>query len=258
MYSLEVENLRVAYNSHIALEDVSFKSKHPSILTIIGPNGAGKSTLVKAALGLVDFEGKIKVLGIDVKSHVNEVRRISGYVPQKEHIEYSIPVKVKDVVLMGLLAKRAPPRVVTKRDILRAREALRMVNAENLWDRRFTDLSGGQQQRVMIARALVSNPKILFLDEPFSGVDSTTQLTLIRFLYELRIKHGVSIVLVVHDVNHIMECIDEILILNRRLIAHGRPDEVISEEILEKAYGKGVKVIRHGGICYPITGDFHA
>ena len=132
-----------------------------------------------------------------------------------------------------------------------------MVGSRDLKDRPFKELSGGQQQRVMIARALASSPRILFLDEPFIGVDARAQKSIIGFLEELNAKHSISILMVVHDFNILSEHIDVLLLLNNRLISYGPPLQALTQEALEEAYGPGVRVLSFGGVCYTLTGDVH-
>jgi len=258
-YAIEVENLTVALNSTVVLDGLSFKLPHPSFLAIMGPNGAGKTTLIRVLLGfLKPVKGKVRVFGIDPVEHPSEVRALAGYLPQKERISFEIPMCVKDVVLMGRLLKKSPPRVPTREDIEAARDALRAVGLEELWNHCFRELSGGQQQRVLLARLLVAEPKIAFLDEPFAGVDVQTQQALTALLHKLVRERKVTIVLVTHDVNPIQEHTDYILLLNRKAIAFGHPTEVITSENLSKMYGAPIKVIQYGQYCYAITGDVHA
>jgi len=258
MYAIEARDLSIAYNSTVALENVNLVAEHPTFLAIIGPNGAGKSTLLKAMLGqLKILRGELKVMGVDVKKDPGTIRKMIGYVPQRERINFEVPLKVRDVVLMGLFTKLKPPRVPRKKDLEAVRNALEVVGLEDLWNESFAHLSGGQQQRVLIARALVSDPVMLLLDEPFSGVDTKSYWEIVIVLRSLRLK-GKTIILVTHDVNPIVDCIDKVLLLNKRIIAFGTPREVLTERFLVEAYGPSVRVIEHKGLCFAITGDVHA
>lgn len=259
MYCIDVENISVAYDSQKVLDNVSFKVGYPEFVTVIGPNGAGKTTLLKTIVGIIrPIHGVIKIFGINVHEDPGMARKYIGYVPQKERISVNLPIKVIDVVLMGLLAKIPPPRIASKKMIKEVKEILERVNALELIDKRFNELSGGQQQKVLIARALVSNPKILILDEPFSGVDVESQGEILEFLDKLKKKNKISILLVTHDVNPIVNFTDKVLLLKNKLIAYGTLTEVIREEVLFKVYGRCAKVIERGGKCYAITGDLHA
>ncbi|HDJ89569.1 MAG TPA: metal ABC transporter ATP-binding protein [Thermoprotei archaeon] len=259
MYCIDVKNVSVMYDSQKVLDNISFKVEYPEFVTIIGPNGAGKTTLLKTIAGIIKpITGIVKIFDINIHEDPGEARKYIGYVPQKERISVNLPIKVKDVVLMGLLAKMSPPRITTRKMIEKVRKALERVNAIELFNKRFNELSGGQQQKILIARAIVSDPKILILDEPFSGVDVESQGEIISFLDELKTKNKVSILLVTHDINPIVSFTDKVLLLKNKLIAYGSPSEVIRDEILFKVYGKCAKVIERGGVCYAITGDIHA
>lgn len=258
-YAIEVENLTVRYGEEVALDDISFKLEHPSFLTIIGPNGSGKTTLLKSILGLIKPEkGNIKIFNIDVLKDATKARHMVGYVPQRERISTNVPIRVADIVLMGRLARYGPLTVPSKYDVEKVREALELVGMVDFWNNRFFSLSGGQQQRILIARALAVEPKMLLLDEPFSAVDIPTQREILNMLYNLRLQKNITVVLVTHDVNPVVECSDKIMILNKRLIAYGKPNDVIKDDILLKAYGVAVKIIAHEGICYVLSGDTHA
>jgi len=168
VYSLEAEKLTVKLGEDFALRDVTVRVEHPTFTVIIGPNGAGKSTLLKAMVGMVlPYSGRIRVLGLDPNSERDSVRNIVGFLPQRDRIVRSIPLSVKDVILMGLMARRKPPRVPSPEDYEMAWKALELVGLEELWDKRFSELSGGQQQRILLARCVVNRPRILLLDEPF-------------------------------------------------------------------------------------------
>jgi len=259
-FLIEVEDLSVRFpNGIVALEDINVKIRHPVFLVIAGPNGAGKTTFLKVMLGLIKpFKGRLKVLDIDPTREGSKIRKLIGYVPQRKSIDYSLPVKVKDIVLMGRLLKKSPPRVVSKKDVEAAKRALEKVGLKDLWDRSFFELSGGQQQRVLVARAISTEGKILILDEPFSGADVKSQTTILQTLKSLRDSGEISIVMVTHDVNPCHPYIDEVLLLNRRLIGYGKPCDLMKKEILWKVYGPSIQVIEHEGHFYAITGDSHA
>jgi zinc/manganese transport system ATP-binding protein len=246
---IEVKNLSVEYDGSRALENISFRLKHPSLLVIIGPNGAGKTTLLKSLLGLVEYSGEIKIFGKEPE----EARELIGYMPQRDRVNANIPLRVKDVLLMPLLSKKIIG--IRKEDVNRAKDALRTVGLLHYWDRRFNALSGGEQQRVFLARTLAQNAKILILDEPFSATDVATKMKMINILH--RLKQEKTIILVTHDVNPLVECTDNFLLLNKRMIAFGRVDEVIREETLERLYGVRVPVIRRENVCYVVGSDVH-
>ncbi|RLE66772.1 MAG: metal ABC transporter ATP-binding protein [Thermoprotei archaeon] len=255
---VNLENVTVVYENRIALEDVTFKLEEPAFLTIIGPNGAGKTTLLKTLLGLIKpIKGRVTVLGYNALKDWRKVRRLTGYVPQRERIDSSIPILVKDVVLMGRIPKVNPGFRLMEEDVKKAKEALERVNMEEYWDKPFSHLSGGQQQRVLIARALASEPNLLLLDEPLSGVDATSQEIILETLKGV-VKKGVSVIMVTHDVNPVMEITDYLLLLNRKVIGFGKPQEQIKPDKLHTLYGRKVEIIRMGETCYVIGGDAHA
>lgn len=256
---IKVENLTVKINGNTILENINFKITLPKFTTIIGPNGAGKTTLLKTLIGLIKpTNGEVNVLGFNPVKDALKLRKYIGYIPQRERIELGIPVKVKDVVLMGILCRRKPPRIVTRKEKQLAKEALSKVGLEKLWNKQFSELSGGQQQRILIARALAIKPKLLLLDEPLSAVDVKSQWEILETLKKLEREDKIGVILVTHDINPIVEYTDEVILLNRKIIAKGNITEVITQENLRKAYGPNVRVITSGTTCYAITGDVHA
>jgi len=259
MYAVEVNNLTVELDGFTVLENVSFKLEHPSILAIIGPNGAGKTTLLRTLLGIIPaVSGSIKVMGIPLKNNLTKIRRLIGYVPQRTRISTSVPLRVRDVVLMARLSRNGPFYLPRKKDILAAKQALEYVGLLDLWNKRFTHLSGGQQQKVLIARALAVEPKILLFDEPFTGLDIPSEKAIIPLLYTLRVKKGVSILLVTHDINPLINCADKMLLLRKRVIGFGNPLEVIKEDLLTQLYGARVTVVEKEKACYVVERDRHA
>ncbi len=259
MAFLEVENLTVEYDGYRAIEDVSFKVERAKIVTLIGPNGAGKTTLLRAIAGLIKpAKGKIRVGGISLREDPIRARKLMGYVPQWERINTGVPLKVKDIVLMGRLIKRKPPRIPMRKDVEAAKNALKLVGLEDAWDKPFTSLSGGQQQRVLIARCCATEARLMLLDEPFSAVDTRSLQNLLELIDRARSEYGITVLLATHDVNPILEYTDLVMILNRRLISFGSPDVAITEEALKTVYGPVAKVIRYGKICYTVSGDVHA
>lgn len=251
------ENVHVKFNDKSALENITFTINHPTFLSIMGPNGAGKTTLLKLILGLIrPNKGRIKVFGIEPYKNPSKIRKLIGYVPQKEHISREVPIKVRDVVLMGLLMHKRFPRIPTKRDIKAAAEALRIVNMEWAWNHQFNNLSGGQQQRVLIARGLATNPKILLLDEPFTGIDVPTQTLITDFLHHIKNK-DITIIIVTHDINPVSGISDRIMLLNKRVIAFDKPNNVLNIEILREVYGDNIKIFEGHPCPIVITGDTH-
>ncbi|RLE75946.1 MAG: metal ABC transporter ATP-binding protein [Thermoprotei archaeon] len=234
---IRASSLTVRLNGRVVLEDVTFRVRAPEIFCIVGPNGAGKTTLLRATLGLVKPErGWVRVLGVDPTERPRDVRRLVGYVPQRTSLNLDAPVLVRDVVLMGRAAKgRIGP--FSDEDYEAAMRALEAVGLADLWDEPFRHLSGGQQQRVLLARALCAEPRLLLLDEPLTGVDLASRSAIVRVLREMP-KRSVAVVMVTHDISEVVGLADEVMLLNRRVLAVGRPREVV-EHYLQGEGGAG-------------------
>ena len=248
MNTISIENMSVKYDGYQALQNINLIIEHPSFVVVMGPNGAGKTTLLKSLLGLIPYQGKIKIFGKSPRS----ARNIIGYMPQRDSINVNVPLKVKEVVLLSLTALKM---TIEKKDVEMAKRSLQIVGMEEFWDKSFTSLSGGQQQRVLLARTLAKDPKILILDEPFSATDVSTKMNLIRILHGL--KREKTIILVTHDINPLVECTDKILLLKRKVIAYGDISQTLTEENMIKIYGTKVPVVRMGKICYTVGSDTH-
>ncbi|MCR8433769.1 MAG: metal ABC transporter ATP-binding protein [Crenarchaeota archaeon] len=257
---IKVEDLVAGYNNKPVIKDISFSVKSGEIIAIIGPNGAGKSTLLKAILGIARiFSGAIKVLNYSVKSDLKMIKRLVGYVPQREYVSFNVPLRVRDIVLSGILLKRGPLSIPTKGDMLKVRRILESVNLpRDLWLKKFSELSGGQQQKTLLARALVSEPKILLLDEPFSAVDIPSQREIMHFLRNMVDNNKLCVLIVLHDINEVTDYIDKVILLNKTVIAWGKPEEVLTRENLKIAYGVDIEIIVHKGKCLALIGDKHA
>ncbi len=250
---IEVENVFFSYNSKPVLEDLSFRVREGEFVAILGPNGAGKTTLLKLVLGLLKPErGRIKVFGYDTRKDKDKILEISGYLPQREYLHTDIPLKVYQVVSMPLKAKG---KKVDKSSILKT---LSIVGLEELYNANFSELSGGLQQRVLIARALIKKPRVLLLDEPFNGVDLPSQEKIIEILNSLSKENNVTVIAVVHNINPLLHHVDKVILLNRRLIAVGKPNEVFTEVNIRKTYGTSIPlVVCDEGFRHPLYGDFH-
>lgn len=230
--AIRVEGLSVAYGRRRALEEVGFSLPRGAMLGVVGPNGGGKSTLVKALLGLVPATGRAELLGRRVD---RAARRLVGYVPQREEVNWNFPLSALDVVLMGRVPSLKLLRSYGEGDRRLAREALETVGMEHHAGTRIRELSGGQQQRVFMARALAQEAEILLLDEPVSGVDAPSQHEIFDLLHRLQAA-GKTIVVTTHDLSCVAERFDLALLLNRRVVALGPPAEVFTKELLDEAY----------------------
>lgn len=244
------------YGKKKVLEDISFELHKAAIVVVIGPNGSGKTTLLKTFLNLVPFVGYINFLGYDPKKHQREIRKMVGYMPQRDTISEDIPLRVRDILLMTLYSHIPLFKSSKEKLIEKCQSTLRSLNLHGLWNKSFNKLSGGQKQRVLFARAIITEPRVLLLDEPFNGVDIPSQYEIIRVLIDLR-NRGITSFIVAHDLETLAPCADYILIINRKMYGFGKPLEVLRQDILEKVYGKKVPILMHEGICYPIIGDRH-
>lgn len=253
---LELSNVTLGYPGVIAIEDVSFSVRRGEFIGVIGPNGSGKSTIIKGILGLIPLlQGDIKILSYD-RSQIRRARQRIGYVPQKNRNEVTFPALVKEVVLMGLYAQIGWFRRPNKHHRVLVDEALDRVGMLEYRDRNLGDLSGGQQQRVMIARAIVSRPDLLLLDEPTAAVDISAQYSILELLNQLNREHHLTILMVTHDVNEIVHFADGLLLFDRQLVKYGPPSDVLTREVLVGVYGDRVFVYDHDGHPHLLVGDF--
>lgn len=239
--AIEVRDLTVAYRDRPVLWDVDLEVPTGVLMAIVGPNGAGKTTLIKSILGLVrPAAGDILVNGGSYAAQ----RRSVAYVPQRGSVDWDFPTSVLDVVMMGLYGRLGWIRRPGPPERLAALEALQKVGMADFADRQISQLSGGQQQRVFLARALVQDASIYFMDEPFQGVDATTERAIVELLQNLRAE-GSTVVVVHHDLQTVPEYFDWVLLLNVRRIAAGPVADVFTDENLRATYGGRVPYLRH-------------
>lgn len=243
-----LQDIWVGYDDSPILENVNLSIQKGDFLGIIGPNGGGKTTLLKVILGLIrPSRGKVLVLG----KSPEESRRFIGYVSQFSLFDRDFPIAVWDVVMMGRYGRAGLFRRYGKEDKRIAQSALQTVGMLDFKDRQIGRLSGGQQQRVLIARALVTEPRLLLLDEPMASVDPAMQTE----FYELleRLKQQMAIVLVSHDISAISIYVDKIACLNRQLFYHGSKE--IGPEVMEATYKCPVAMIAHGIVPHRVLMD---
>jgi len=230
---LELQGVSAGYNGRLALSDVSFQVPHGGQVAIVGPNGAGKSTLFKALVGLLPLRsGRILIHGQSLGQHKDCV----AYVPQREAVDWRFPVTVADVVMMGRYNRQGWFQRPSAADRQAVNRCLEQLGIAPLAGRSIGDLSGGQQQRVFLARALAQEPHILLLDEPFTGVDATTQEATLGLLDDLRAQ-GVTTMVSTHDLSLAARRFEYVLLLNRELIAFGPAHETLSAETIQRAFG---------------------
>jgi manganese/iron transport system ATP-binding protein len=239
--SIEVERVTVSYpNGNVALRDASFQLHGGSICALVGVNGSGKSTLFKAIMGLLaPATGQVRVAGKSVREALK--KNIIAYVPQAEEVDWSFPVSVWDVVLMGRYGYMNFMRIPRAEDRRIAEESLSRVGMLEFRDRQIGELSGGQRKRVFLARALAQRGRLILLDEPFTGVDVTTETAIIQLLRELR-EEGHIMLVSTHNLGSVPEFCDHVVLINRTVLAAGPTAEVFTEENLLRAFGG---VLRH-------------
>lgn len=243
--AIRLDGVWVRYNGVPILEDINLEIAPDDFVGIIGPNGGGKTTLLKVILGLISpARGHVTVFG----QPPSKSRAGIGYVPQHTTFDREFPISVWDTVIMGRLSKTGMFKRYGKADAAAAEKALQTVSMLQHRERQLGKLSGGEQQRVFIARALVSDPRLLLLDEPTASVDPAMQAE----FYELlgRLRERMAIVLVSHDITAVSINVDKIACLNRRLFYHGSAE--ISPEVLEATYQCPVQMIAHGTVPHRV------
>lgn len=238
---LQLEGVSVGYDGRVVLEDVTLSVGGGERVAVVGPNGAGKSTLFKAIVGLLPvLEGKVEVFGcVPGQDHVP-----ISYVSQRSEVDFSFPVTVADVVMMGRIAHIGWLRWPSQRDREIVTQSLARVGMSEYASRQIGELSAGQQQRVFIARALAQEATLLLMDEPFAGVDTASEQTILDLLDELQ-SQCVTVLLATHDLNLAAGRFDRLLLLNRRVIAYGPPQEIFCPEVLQRAYGGQLTIWEH-------------
>lgn len=231
--ALDVSHLTVSYNNNPILVDCSVTVPQGVMLGVIGPNGAGKTTFIKAVLDLIPVTtGVVTILGVTVKQARNRI----AYVPQRSSVDWDFPLTVFDMVLMGCYGKLGWFKRPGAAEYTQAHEALAAVGLERCTHQAISTLSGGQQQRAFLARALMQNAQIYFLDEPFAGVDITTEKIIITLFKKLR-DEGKTVIVVHHDLFTASHYFDWVMLLNKTCIACGPVDNVLTSSNLDHAYG---------------------
>lgn len=239
-FIIKVEDMTVAYSTKPVLWDIDLDIPKGVLMAIVGPNGAGKSTLIKAMLDLIKpVSGKVLFNGESYKEH----RKHIGYVPQSESVDWDFPANVLDVVLMGRYGELGWFKRPGKKDKELAIEALDKVGMKEFSNRQISQLSGGQQQRIFLARALVQDADIYFMDEPFKGVDAKTEGTIVELLKELK-NRGKTLIVVHHDLQTVPEYFDWVVLLNRQIVKVGPVEEVFTDENLNKTYRSTGQILK--------------
>ena len=227
MNEIEIKNLTVAYGENIALEDLNLNIEVGSLMALVGPNGAGKSTLIKTILKfLKQITGEIKINA-----------KTLAYVPQRNSVDWDFPTTLFDVVEMGCYGRVGLFKRVSKEEKQKVLKAIEQVGMLEFKDRQISELSGGQQQRAFIARALVQEADIYLMDEPFQGVDSTTEKSIVEILKQLKAE-GKTIIVVHHDLQTVPAYFESVALINKAVIVSGKVSEVFTQENIDVTYRK--------------------
>ena len=240
--ALELEAVSVRYDGTPALDNVSLQVRRGDQVAVVGPNGAGKSTLFNVITGILrPQQGVVRIAGSGPSRHI-----CVGYVPQRNRIDWRFPVNVADVVMMGRVGKVGMLHRPGRADRRHVQDALAQVDMLSFAHRQIGELSGGQQQRVFLARALAQEAELLLLDEPLAGLDIPSQEAILRILGQMR-SAGLTLLVATHDLNQAAEQFDQMILLNRRVIAYGPPSQVLTTENLAQAYGGQLHVVHTDG-----------
>lgn len=239
--ALVIRGLTVTYRDNPALWDVDLSLPAGQLIAVVGPNGAGKSTLLKAALELVpSVAGTVELFGQPYRA----VRRQVGYVPQRSSVDWDFPTNALDVVTMGTYGQLGWLRRPGRAQRRRALDCLEQLGMADHANRQISQLSGGQQQRVFLARALAQDAQLYLMDEPFAGVDATTEAAIVELLRELR-RRGRTVVCVHHDLETVRAYFDWVVLLNVRVKASGPMEEAFTLDNLAETYGGVVSAAAH-------------
>ncbi|HEX2697403.1 MAG TPA: metal ABC transporter ATP-binding protein, partial [Anaerolineales bacterium] len=239
---LEIDDVTFGYGSQPVLENICLHLHPGQFAALVGPSGAGKTTLLKLILGtLQPSQGEICFRGKSLKNGTSP--RI-GYVPQRESVDWNFPVTVEQAVWMGQVRNKNPWPWIKSDEQKQVRGMLERLGIPDLAGRHIRDLSGGQQQRVFLARALISRPDLLVLDEPTVGLDIQTAEMILVLLAELN-RQGITLLMTTHDLNAAAAHLPWVICLNRQVVAEGTPEDVFNEKVLSETYRGEMLVIRH-------------
>ncbi len=249
---IQIENLHMQLGGRMILENISITINEGEFIAILGPNGAGKSTLLKLLLGLYKpTSGKILILGKQAKRGNNEI----GYAPQRRTLEADLALRARDVVGFGLDGNKWGIGLPNVKRTKKINNALEEVDMLRLSDMPVGKLSGGEQQRLLIAQALLTNPKILFLDEPLSNLDISHSQAIVSLLTKIAKSRNITILLVTHDVNPLLSAINRVVYIANGHAAIGKPEDVITTKQLSELYNSSVEVVNSKGRLFVVGED---
>lgn len=241
---IEMDNVTCGYDRRSVVSNINLQVMPGEFVGLLGPSGSGKTTLLRAILGAVDiYEGQVTVAGAGVNQRNNRI----GYVPQIEDINWDFPVTVEEAVLMGRTMSIPMFPWFRRSDKELAHNTMERMGIGHLAKRHIRRLSGGEQQRVFLARALISNPRLLLLDEPTKGVDIKTRDEVVHLLHDLN-HQGITIVMTTHEINAVAAHLPWVVCLNKTVVAEGPPSEVFTPETLCRTYGAEMPVIHYQGM----------
>jgi len=242
---IEVKNISFAYGAEEVLANVSFDVHQGDYLAFVGPNGAGKTTLMKIILGLITPKaGTIKIFGTDIKNF-KDWKKISYVAQGANNFDNNFPATVLEIVLMGRYGGKGLFKNISARDKKIAEQAITQAGLSEFKNKLIGDLSGGQKQRVFIARALCSEPEIIFLDEPTAGVDQKSQDEFYALLKKMNAELGITLILITHDIERALQEAMHIACIDHNLVCHSSPEEFLSESAAANIMGEKVRVITH-------------
>ena len=241
---VELESVTSGYDGEPVLHDVDLTINRGDFVGLLGPSGSGKTTLLRTILGAVDlYAGEVRVEG----RSLSEGRPTIGYVPQLEAIDWDFPVTVEQVVLMGRTSQNWWFPWHSRADRERSFEIMDRLGIADFAKRHIRELSGGQQQRVFLARALVSSPRLLLLDEPAAGVDIKTRDDVMHLLDELN-HQDVTVIMTTHEINAVAAHLPWIICVNGEIVDSGPPSRVFTPEVLKRTYGADIEVTEYMGM----------
>ncbi|MBX9895385.1 MAG: metal ABC transporter ATP-binding protein [Nitrosomonas sp.] len=241
--AIQLIDVTTSYENNVVFTGLSLQIKTGQFVGIVGPTGCGKTTLLKTILGTqAAFSGQVLLNGQPIR-RVHKLK--IGYIPQLESVDWSFPVTVEEVIMMGLYSGKRLLPWQSKQERELVKDLAAKLGIYNCLRQHIAHTSGGQRQRAFLARALISNPQLLVLDEPTAGVDIKTQHEILHLLGDIN-KQGMTIILTTHDLNAVASHLPWVICFNNGIIAEGRPRDIFTNDILTKTYGSDIIIIQHG------------